>query len=167
MSPRVVLIGAPGAGKSTVGALLANHLECDFVDSDEVIVAEEKMSIADIFVEKSESYFRSVEKSIVLRLLTDATGVLALGGGSVMDEGVQQALQGLEVVWLEITLAEAVQRVGLNQSRPLLLGNVRSNMKNLLATRNAIYEKLATIKVDATNSPEAIVRIIAEKIATP
>jgi shikimate kinase len=167
MSPRVVLIGAPGAGKSTVGALLANYLDCDFVDSDEVIVAEEKMSIADIFVEKSERYFRSVEKCIVMRLLTDATGVLALGGGSVMDEGVQQALQGLEVVWLDITLAEAVQRVGLNQSRPLLLGNVRSNMKNLLATRNAIYEKLATIKVDAANSPEAIVRLIAEKIATP
>lgn len=166
MSPRVVLIGAPGAGKSTIGALLANYLDCDFIDSDEVIVAEEQMSIADIFVEKSESYFRAIEKSTVLKLLTEATGVLALGGGSVMDEEVQQALEGHEVIWLDITLAEAVQRVGLNQSRPLLLGNVRSNMKNLLATRNAIYEKLATIKIDTANSPEAIVRLIAEKIET-
>lgn len=164
MSPRVVLIGAPGAGKSTVGALLAQSLDCKFVDSDLVIEEQEKMSIASIFIEKSESYFRNVEKSVVLNLLSSEKGVVSLGGGSVLDSEIRQALSALPVVWLQISLADAVERVGLNQSRPLLLGNVRGNMKKLLTERNHVYESVATIKVDASSSPQAIVRSITEKL---
>lgn len=164
MSPRVVLIGAPGAGKSTVGALLAKMLNCNFSDSDVVIEQQEGMSIAKIFIEKSESYFRSVETSVVLNLLSSEDGVVSLGGGSVLDAGVRDALAQLPVVWLYISLAEAVERVGLNQSRPLLLGNVRGNMKKLLMERNHVYESVATIKVDGSSSPQAIVRSIIEKL---
>lgn len=164
MSPRVVLVGAPGAGKSTVGALLATTLNCKFFDSDVVIEAQEGMPIADIFIEKSESYFRNVEKSVVLKLLSTEDGVVSLGGGSVLDAGVRDSLAPLTVVWLYISLADAVERVGLNQSRPLLLGNVRGNMKKLLTERNHIYESVATIKVDASSSPQAIVRSIIKKL---
>lgn len=164
MSPRVVLIGAPGAGKSTVGALLAESLNCKFVDSDDVIEEQENMSIASIFIEKSESYFRSVEKSVVLKLLSSEKGVVSLGGGSVLDAEIRQALRAVPVVWLQIALADAVERVGLNQSRPLLLGNVRGNMKTLLTERNHVYENVATIKIDASSSPQAIVRSITEKL---
>lgn len=164
MSPRVVLIGAPGAGKSTIGVLLAKELNCKFLDSDAVIEEQEGKSIADIFIEKSETYFRNVEKTVVMKLLSSEDGVVSLGGGSVLDSDVQERVRNLPVVWLQISLADAVERVGLNQSRPLLLGNVRGNMKKLLSERNHVYERVATIKVEAANSPEAIVRSIIEKL---
>ncbi|MFZ9308613.1 MAG: shikimate kinase [Candidatus Nanopelagicales bacterium] len=164
MSETKVLIGAPGAGKSTVGQLLAQALECSFVDSDSVIEKNLGMPISEIFIQESEQYFRKIEKQVVLDLLTNFTGVLSLGGGSVLDEEVQRELANHLVIWLQVSLADAVERVGLNQSRPLLLGNVRSNMKNLLTERNHIYQNLATHIVDATNSPQAIVRSIIEKI---
>lgn len=164
MSPKIVLIGAPGAGKSTVGAMLAQVLDCDFVDSDSVIEQKLGMSISEIFIQKSEQYFRQIEKQVVLDLLKETDGVLSLGGGSVLNEDVQLELAKHRVVWLQVSLADAVERVGLNQSRPLLLGNVRSNMKHLLTERNHVYQNLATLTVDATSSPQAVVRSIIEKM---
>lgn len=164
MSPKIVLIGAPGAGKSTVGAMLAQVLDCDFVDSDSVIEQKLGMSISEIFIQKSEQYFRQIEKQVVLDLLKNTDGVLSLGGGSVLNEDVQLQLAKHRVVWLQVSLADAVERVGLNQSRPLLLGNVRSNMKHLLTERNHVYQNLATLTVDATSSPQAVVRSIIEKM---
>jgi shikimate kinase len=164
MSPKIVLIGAPGAGKSTVGAMLAQVLDCEFIDSDAVIEQKLGMSISEIFIQKSEQYFRQIEKQVVLDLLKDTDGVLSLGGGSVLNEDVQLELAKHRVVWLQVSLADAVERVGLNQSRPLLLGNVRSNMKHLLTERNHVYQNLATLTVDATSSPQAVVRSIIEKM---
>jgi shikimate kinase len=164
MSPKIVLIGAPGAGKSTVGAMLAQVLDCEFIDSDAVIEQKLGMSISEIFIQKSEQYFRQIEKQVVLDLLKDTDGVLSLGGGSVLNEDVQLELAKHRVVWLQVSLADAVERVGLNQSRPLLLGNVRSNMKHLLTGRNHVYQNLATLTVDATSSPQAVVRSIIEKM---
>lgn len=164
MSPKLVLIGAPGAGKSTVGAMLAQVLDCDFVDSDSVIEQKLGMSISEIFIQKSEQYFRQIEKQVVLDLLKNTDGVLSLGGGSVLNEDVQLELAKHRVVWLQVSLADAVERVGLNQSRPLLLGNVRSNMKHLLTERNHVYQNLAILTVDATSSPQAVVRSIIEKM---
>jgi shikimate kinase len=164
MSPKIVLIGAPGAGKSTVGAMLAQVLDCEFIDSDAVIEQKLGMSISEIFIQKSEQYFRQIEKQVVLDLLKNTDGVLSLGGGSVLNEDVQLELAKHRVVWLQVSLADAVERVGLNQSRPLLLGNVRSNMKHLLTERNHVYQNLATLTVDATSSPQAVVRSIIEKM---
>ena len=164
MSPKIVLIGAPGAGKSTVGAMLAQVLDCEFIDSDAVIEQKLGMSISEIFIQKSEQYFRQIEKQVVLDLLKETDGVLSLGGGSVLNEDVQLELAKHRVVWLQVSLADAVERVGLNQSRPLLLGNVRSNMKHLLTERNHVYQNLATLTVDATSSPQAVVRSIIEKM---
>lgn len=164
MSPKIVLIGAPGAGKSTVGAMLAQVLDCDFVDSDSVIEQKLGMSISEIFIQNTEQYFRQIEKQVVLDLLKNTDGVLSLGGGSVLNEDVQLELAKHRVVWLQVSLADAVERVGLNQSRPLLLGNVRSNMKHLLTERNHVYQNLATLTVDATSSPQAVVRSIIEKM---
>ena len=164
MSPKLVLIGAPGAGKSTVGAMLAQVLDCEFIDSDAVIEQKLGMSISEIFIQKSEQYFRQIEKQVVLDLLKNTDGVLSLGGGSVLNEDVQLELAKHRVVWLQVSLADAVERVGLNQSRPLLLGNVRSNMKHLLTERNHVYQNLATLTVDATSSPQAVVRSIIEKM---
>ena len=164
MSPKLVLIGAPGAGKSTVGAMLAQVLDFEFIDSDAVIEQKLGMSISEIFIQKSEQYFRQIEKQVVLDLLKNTDGVLSLGGGSVLNEDVQLELAKHRVVWLQVSLADAVERVGLNQSRPLLLGNVRSNMKHLLTERNHVYQNLATLTVDATSSPQAVVRSIIEKM---
>ncbi|HEU0087639.1 MAG TPA: shikimate kinase, partial [Pseudonocardiaceae bacterium] len=84
--PAVVLVGPPGAGKSTIGALLAERLDTDFVDVDELIVARTGRSISDIFTSDGEPVFRELEQAEVVQALARHRGVLALGGGAVLAE---------------------------------------------------------------------------------
>lgn len=146
--PRVVLIGSMGAGKTTVGEVLAQRWGVAFRDSDADIVAAEGREISDIFVTEGEAHFRALEREAVLAGLTGHEGVLALGGGSVMDDGTRGHLADHTVVFLRVGLAEAVRRVGLGSSRPMLLGGVRTRIKTLLDERTPIYESVATIVVD-------------------
>ncbi|MGN6723832.1 MAG: shikimate kinase [Marmoricola sp.] len=148
MSPRVVLIGAMGAGKTTVGGLLAEAWGVEFRDTDHDVEVMTGRSISDIFVEDGEATFRSLERDAVAAALTEHDGVLALGGGAVLDPATQQLLDGHRVVYLEVGLADASQRVGLGVSRPLLLGNVRGRVKQLLDERAPIYRRLASITVN-------------------
>ena len=148
MSPRVVLIGAMGAGKSTVGRLLADAWGVAFRDTDEDVEAETGRSISDIFVEDGEAAFRALERNAVAAALADHDGVLALGGGAVLDPDTQALLADHRVVYLEVGLADASRRVGLGVSRPLLLGNVRGRVKQLLDERAPIYERLASATVN-------------------
>lgn len=146
MSPRVVLIGAPGSGKSTVAALLGQRWGCPVIDTDAEIERMTGKSIAEVFVDDGEPAFRDLEAEAVDRALA-TDGVVALGGGAVMSAEVREALAGQHVVWLEVGLADAVRRTGLGVSRPILLGNVRGQMADLLKTRNAVYENVATRRV--------------------
>lgn len=146
MTGPVVLVGAPGAGKSTVGALLARALRTTFTDTDDLVEEAAGKSVAEIFVDDGEPAFRVLEAESVDRALA-TDGVVALGGGAVMSTSVRKALAGQRVVWLEVGLAEAVRRTGLGVSRPVLLGNVRGQMADLLKTRNAVYEDVATQRV--------------------
>lgn len=143
----IVLVGAPGSGKSTVGRLLGRELGLPFTDIDQVIEARAGRSIAEIFADDGEPAFRVLEESTTLELLTEA-GVLGLGGGAVLSERIRAALAGHRVIWLEVGPAAAVQRVGLNQARPLLLGNVRGRLMTLLAERSALYAGVATERVN-------------------
>jgi len=150
MPPVVVLVGAPGAGKSTVARALGQRLACDVVDTDARIEQSAGMSIADIFVSEGEPAFRAREVTEVARALEDSSGVVALGGGSVLDQSTRERLHDHFVVWLQVDLADAAARVGLNPARPLLLGNVRQTLGRLMEERSPLYAEVATMTVVTT-----------------
>jgi shikimate kinase len=143
--PRVVLVGPMGAGKSTVAGLLAQRWGTTVRDTDQDIEAAEGRQISEIFVDDGEEHFRALERAAVADALAGHPGVLALGGGAVLDPGTRAALAGETVAFLNVGLSDAVKRVGLGVGRPLLLGNVRSRVKALLDERLPIYEEVATI----------------------
>ena len=144
----VVLVGPMGAGKTTVGRRLADRWHTEFRDTDQDVEAGEGRSVADIFVESGEPHFRELERDAVAAALRDHPGVLAVGGGAVVDEDTRAVLAGHRVVFLRVGLADAAQRVGLGVSRPLLLGNVRGRMKQLIDERTPVYESVATHVVE-------------------
>ena len=149
---RVVLIGAPGSGKSTVGAALAKVLALDFIDTDQLIEEREGKAITDIFVVDGEPHFRAVELETLKHVLTLNDVVISLGGGAPISDQAQQLINSSEstVIFLDVSLATAAPRVGFNRDRPLLLGNPRAQWQALSDKRRPIYEALAdvSIKVD-------------------
>ena len=153
MSPRVVLIGPMGAGKTTVAGILAAAWGCEVRDTDQDVEAQEGRSVQEIFIELGEPYFRDRERAAVRAAVREHTGVLALGGGAVMDPGTREVLVGQRVVFLNVGLADAAKRVGLGQGRPLLIGNIRSRIKTILAERLPIYAAVASHVVDTDGRP--------------
>ncbi|WP_036553728.1 shikimate kinase [Nocardioides insulae] len=146
--PRAVLIGPMGAGKTTVGRILAQRWGVTLRDTDLDIEAAAGKTVQDIFVEEGEAAFRERERDAVAVALAEHEGVLSLGGGAVLDPSTQERLVGHDVVMLRVGLSDAVKRVGLESGRPLLLGNVRGRIKQLLDERAPIYEATATVIVD-------------------
>jgi shikimate kinase len=157
---RIVLIGAPGSGKSTVGVALAAHLQWPFVDTDALIEMKESKKITDLFVDNGEEYFRNVEFETLKEVLQETSAVISLGGGAPISQPAQNALVASDstIVFLDVALATAAPRVGFNRDRPLLLGNPRAQWQALSDQRRPIYEKLATqsIKVDDMTVDEII-----------
>lgn len=144
MTPKIVLIGPMGAGKTTIASLLADAWDLPVRDTDADIEAAEGCSISDIFVDDGEDHFRALEAKAVSEALATHDGVLALGGGAVLDLRTRELLAGHRVVFLRVGLSDAVKRVGLGVGRPLLLGNVRARIKALLDERTPVYESVAT-----------------------
>ena len=157
---RIVLIGAPGSGKSTVGVALAAHLQWPFIDTDALIELKESRKITDLFVDHGEEYFRSVEFETLKEVLQETSAVISLGGGAPISQPAQDAISSSNstIVFLDVSLATAAPRVGFNRDRPLLLGNPRAQWQALSDQRRPIYEKLATqaIKVDDMTVDEII-----------
>jgi shikimate kinase len=161
---RILLIGPPGAGKSTVGQALANKLAIDFIDTDRVIENETGKTITDIFVVDGEPYFRALELQTLRNVLGLESGVISLGGGAPISQDAQEAIEqsNSHTVFLDVSLATAAPRVGFNRDRPLLLGNPRAQWQVLSDNRRPIYEKLAddAIKVDDMNVDQIVAEIV-------
>lgn len=153
--PAVVLIGPPGAGKTTVGRLVAEHLGHQFVDTDELIEQQQGMTVADIFVEHGEEHFRVLEAEAVAGALRDAADgvVVAVGGGAPMTPQTAELLTSVPVVFLSVGIADAAGRIGFTGARPLLAVNPRATWTRLMEQRRPAYAALATWTVDTAGRP--------------
>ena len=148
MAPRAVIVGPPGSGKSTVARLVAERLGLASRDTDDDVEAAAGASVSDVFVERGEEGFRAMERVAVAAALAEHDGVLALGGGAVLDQGTRELLHGRTVVFLDVGIKDAASRIGFNRDRPLLLGNPRAQWLRLMEARRPVYEELATVRVD-------------------
>ena len=161
MSPLLVLVGPPGAGKSTVGRLVAELLDVGFRDTDLDIVRSVGKPISEVFVDDGEQHFRALERAAVATALAEHDGVLSLGGGAVLAPETRALLRGHRVVLLAADLGTATLRVGLNRDRPVLALNPRAVLKVLLEERLPLYREVATDVVD-TNGRS--VRAVADEV---
>jgi shikimate kinase len=162
----VVLVGPPGAGKTTVGRLLARRLGLGFTDVDALIVERAGKPIADMFTEDGEDAFRALERAVVAEALTATDGVLALGGGSVLAAVTRERLRGHRVVHLKVGLADGIRRTGMSTARPLLAGvNPRATFKALLDARAPLYREVASVEIETSKqSPSQVVRKLLEAL---
>ena len=165
MSSQIILIGPPGAGKSTIGHSLAKKLKVKFADTDSLIEAKLDKKISDIFVDLGEPVFRTQELIVLAEVLQSDNGVISLGGGAPISPQAQELLRnsGAIVIFLDISLGKAAARVGFNRDRPLLLGNPRAQWNELMNSRRPIYESLATavVPVDDRSVNEICAAILA------
>ncbi|MBO0831371.1 MAG: shikimate kinase [Actinobacteria bacterium] len=164
----VILIGPPGAGKTTVGTALATRLGVAFTDTDAVVEEAAGKPVGDIFVSDGEPEFRRLERDAVAVALEGRDGVIGLGGGAVMDEQTRARLAGHRVVYLETGFTELARRVGLDRARPLLIGtNPRAQLKALLEQRLPVYGSLAWLTVGTDGrDPEDIAAEIAAAVTS-
>lgn len=161
----MVLVGPMGAGKSTVAGLLAQRWGVAVRDTDQDVESSAGKAISEIFVDDGEEHFRTLERAAVTEALDGHDGVLALGGGSVLDPATRADLHAHRVVFLRVGLTEAVKRVGLGVGRPLLLGNVRSRIKVLLDERQPVYASVAGITVDTDGrDPQEVADEVARQV---
>lgn len=154
----IVLVGVPGAGKTTVGKLLADKLGQSFTDSDQVIENRAGRSVSDIFTQDGEPAFRVLEHDVIQDLVSSGDGIIALGGGALGNDETRELVKSATAVWLVTGLAQAVDRVGMNRNRPLLLGNVRGQLADLMNAREPLYREVASLTVDTSSlTPEEVV----------
>ena len=169
MSPRrptLVLVGPPGAGKTTVGQVLARRLRVGFTDVDALIQQRVGKTIADMFTQDGEPAFRVLEREVVAEALTSTDGVLALGGGSVLAAETRVRLRGHRVVYLTVGLTDGLRRTGMSTARPLLAGvNPRATYKAMLAARLPLYEEVASLVVQTDDlTVDEVAAVIVEKL---
>jgi shikimate kinase len=169
--PLVVLIGPPGAGKSAVGPLLADRLGVEFRDTDADVGAAAGKPVSDIFIENGEQAFRELEHAAVIRALDsrgglrEHGGVLALGSGAVLDDGVRHLLDGLPVVYLSAEFGTVARRIGLDRPRVVVPGNPRGRLRAMLDERAPVYQRLAAVTVPTDDlDPDEIADQITARI---
>ncbi|MBY6435147.1 shikimate kinase [Rhodococcus kroppenstedtii] len=170
--PRVVLIGPPGAGKSTIGRRVAKALGVELYDTDAAIEERTGRTIPDIFAVDGEAAFREIEEQVVVESLHSQSGVVSLGGGAVLSPRTRAALQGHTVVYLELGVGEGLRRTGAlnaNTSRPLLTGvDPKAKYRELMRIRRPLYREAASIRVRTDGrSPSRVVAAVLDRLGAP
>jgi shikimate kinase len=162
-APRLVLVGPPASGKTTVGGAVAGALGAAFRDTDADVEAAAGATVQDLFVDLGEAHFRALEEQAVARALAGHDGVLALGGGAVLSAATRERLTGYgrdggTVVHLDVDVHSAAKRVGLSRDRPLLAVNPRAMLRTMLEQRAPLYAEVATATVPTQGrTPEDVV----------
>jgi shikimate kinase len=161
VSPRAVLVGVSGSGKTMVGRIVAERLEVGFRDVDADIEQAAGKPVGEIFIDDGEQAFRELEHVAAAAALAEHDGVLALGGGAVLDMRTRRLLDGLRVVFLDVGLADAAARIGLNRDRPVPLRSPRAELKRMIDERRRVYRAVATATVDtAGRTPDEVVEAV-------
>ena len=166
MSPHIILIGPPGAGKTSVAKALSKRIGKRFVDTDALVEKKSGKRISEIFLEEGEPRFRELEREAVIEALSGDEEIVSLGGGAILDESIRKeiATSG-QVIFLDVSISNAAPRVGFNRERPLLVGNPRAQWLALMEKRRPLYEELATTTISTDNKkPEDVVTEILEKV---
>ncbi|GAA0999566.1 shikimate kinase [Nocardiopsis tropica] len=163
--PAAILIGPPGAGKTTIGRRLAKVLRVEFLDIDEEIERREGRTIPQIFAGDGEPAFRAIEERVVADVVAAHNGVVSLGGGAVLAERTRELLRSHQVVYLELTEEEGIRRT-VGTARPLLKGDdPAAAYRALMARRTPIYRELATIRVSTVGrAPGSVVRQVQRRL---
>ena len=169
MAPRAILMGMPGSGKSTIGRRLAKAMGLTLLDTDTKIVETTGRTIADIFSNDGEKEFRRIEEDVVRAALAEHDGIVSLGGGAITSPGVQEALAGHTVIYLEISAAEGIRRTTSGTVRPLLAGpDPARKYRDLMSQRVPLYRRAATMRVNTNRRhPGAVVRHIVDRLENP
>ncbi|NNH71592.1 hypothetical protein HLB23_17245 [Nocardia uniformis] len=161
-----MLVGPPGAGKSTIGRKLARELGVDLYDTDAGIEELTGRTIPEIFAEDGEPEFRRIEEEVVRAAVLAEHGVISLGGGSVLSAATREVLRGRTVIYLEISVGEGLRRTGASTNRPLLVGDdPAKKYRELMKIRRPLYREVATIRVRTDGrSPGRVVRMVLERL---
>jgi shikimate kinase len=164
----LVLVGPMGAGKTSVGRLLAKNLGLQFIDSDRELEARCGASIPWIFDIEGEAGFRAREKDVIADLCSRGSMVLATGGGAVLAEENRRALRrpGI-VVYLQATPEQIIQRIGRDSGRPLLeVENPVAVLKQIIAQRDPLYREVADVVVSAADqdTPQGMAKRVIDTL---
>jgi shikimate kinase len=154
----------PGVGKTSVGTSLSNILGYPVVDSDRILVEREHRSIAAMFTEEGEPWFREREAELIAELVeNDTPSVLSVGGGAVLNGKNRDILRaGATVVWLRASLETLVLRVGNGRGRPLIEGDVAGRLQQLMLDRSPVYEQASHFSVDVN---DATAQVAAQRVS--
>src|SRR5690554_755453 len=164
----IFLVGPMGAGKTTIGRLIADELHKDFQDSDQVIEERAGADIAWIFDVEGEEGFRDRERKVIKELCTLDNIVLATGGGAILSEQNRKHLRkGGTVVYLMATISQQVERTRRDQKRPLLrnVSDPRARLTELMEIRDPLYREIADhVVMTSRRSPRAVSTEIIQMI---
>lgn len=163
--PIVVLIGLPGAGKTTIGRRLARALNTELVDSDELIEQATGKACGAVFSELGEPAFRVMEAEYVAKAL-ETTGVVSLGGGAVLTDSTRELLKDHEVIWIDVPVEEGIRRTAGERTRPVLqAADPAEHYRNLVKVRTPLYEEVATYRLRTKDrSPQQVVAAVLHHI---
>ena len=160
---KICLIGMPGSGKTTLGKEIARIFDYEFIDMDSLIKKETGLKISQIFLNKGEEYFRSIETSILEKIiLNDKKLIISTGGGIVLRN--QKILEKTYNIYLECNINTLVKRLGSSKERPLIGDNIVKNVNQLLIEREILYKTISNAIVDSNKTKKNIINQIQEII---
>ena len=160
---KICLIGMPGSGKTTLGKEIARIFDYEFIDMDSLIKKETGLKISQIFSNKGEEYFRSIETSILEKIiLNDKKLIISTGGGIVLRN--QKILEKTYNIYLECNINTLVKRLKSSKERPLIGDNIFKNVNQLLIEREFLYKEISNAIVDSNKIKKNIINQIQEII---